>query len=138
MRRPSSVKSCSIPATAAFTSRMSCDVSMRRRSTPPSIRYWAWSWKFRESSSKVMLPSAGSELDGSMPVGPIDAATNRGFSGVLYLSAAARAILCGGDVDVADLVAESPFFEAARCRLEGAGLDDVARRLRGRTRGSPG
>src|SRR6266550_3344346 len=43
IRRPISENSLSIPATAAFTSRMSCDVSMRRRSTPPSTRYFACS-----------------------------------------------------------------------------------------------
>ena len=39
----------------------------------------------------MICESTGSELDGSIPVGPIDAATKRGFSGVAYLSQAARA-----------------------------------------------
>ena len=38
-----------------------------------------------------MLDSAGSLLDGSIPVGPMEPATNRGRSGVAYLSHASRA-----------------------------------------------
>jgi hypothetical protein len=39
----------------------------------------------------VIWESTGSELDGSIPVGPMDPATKRGRSGVANLSQAARA-----------------------------------------------
>jgi len=39
-----------------------------------------------------MFESTGSLLDGSIPVGPIDPATNRGCSGVAYFSHAALAM----------------------------------------------
>ena len=39
-----------------------------------------------------MPESAGSSLEGSMPLGPIEPATNRGRDGVAYASAAARAM----------------------------------------------
>jgi hypothetical protein len=46
---------------------------------------------------------------GSMPVGPIDAATNFGLSGVLIFVGGCASDASGCDVDVADFVAESPF-----------------------------
>ena len=73
-----------------------------------------------------MFDSAGSLLDGSMPVGPIEPATKRGWSGVAYLSHAARASRAAATLMLADLVAEPPLREPARRRLEGARLDDVA------------
>ncbi len=54
---------------------------------------FACSKKIRSSASAVMLPSAGSDEDGSMPVGPIEPATKRGRSGVENRSAARRATI---------------------------------------------
>ena len=81
----------------------------------------------RASSSNVMLPRApGRCSTGACPSGPSSRRRTAGLSGVAYLSARRARESRGGDVDVADLVAEPPFLEPARRRLEGARLDDVA------------
>ena len=61
-----------------------------------------------------------------MPVGPIEPATKRGRSGVAYLSHAARASRAAATL-ISRALSPSPHScEAARRRLEGARLDDVA------------
>jgi hypothetical protein len=50
-----------------------------------------------------------------MPVGPIDPATKRGWSGVRR-----------GHVELARLFLDAPLAQAVRRRLKGARLDDVA------------
>ena len=65
------------PNTAAFTSRMSCAVSMISRSAPPSISPAACSVKTSTSSPKRIWPSEGSSEAGRKPVGPIEPATKR-------------------------------------------------------------
>ena len=75
--RPVSLKASRAPKIAAFTSRMSCAVSMISRSAPPSIRPCACSVNTSTSSRKVILPSVGSSLAGRWPVGPIEPATKR-------------------------------------------------------------
>ena len=89
--RAASRRAASAPSTAARSSRMSCWVSMRMASAPPSMRARACSWKIFSSASPVMADSAGSDDDGSMPVGPIEPATKRGCPGAACRSAARRA-----------------------------------------------
>ena len=90
--RPSSRKAARAPSMAARVSRMSCCVSMMIRSAPPSTSAAACSQNASESPANEMPESAGSSLDGSIPLGPIEPATNRGRDGVEYASAALRAI----------------------------------------------
>ena len=89
--RSASRRAASAPSTAARSSRMSCWVSMRMASTPPSTSARACSKKIFSSASPVMLESAGSDEEGSIPVGPIEPATKRGWPGVVCFSAARRA-----------------------------------------------
>jgi len=77
--------------TAAFTSRMSCAVSMIRQSLPPSTSPSACSVKELTSSENVMLPRVGSVDAGRKPVGPMLPTTNRGCAGVEYSSQSRRA-----------------------------------------------
>ena len=84
--RPVSLNASRAPKIAAFTSRMSCAVSMMIRSTPPRSRPRACSENTSRSSRKVMRPSVGSSLAGRWPVGPMEPATKRSSP------AAARAI----------------------------------------------
>ena len=81
----------SAASTAARSSSRSCWVSMMRASTPPSTSPRACSKKMRSRASAVTLESTGSDAEGSIPVGPIDPATNRGWSEVAWRSAARRA-----------------------------------------------
>ncbi len=74
--RPACLIASRAPKTAALTSRMSCAVSMMSRSEPPSTRPCDCWVKISTSSPKRMLPSVGSSDAGSMPVGPIEPATN--------------------------------------------------------------
>ena len=90
--RPSSRNAARAPSIAALVSRMSCCVSIRIRSAPPSTRAAVCSRKASERPANEIPESAGSSLEGSMPLGPIDPATNRGRDGVANASAAARAI----------------------------------------------
>ena len=71
---------------------MSCWVSITSRSAPPSTSAAACSLNVSESSAKDTPERAGSSLEGSMPLGPIAPATNRGRDGVANASAAARAM----------------------------------------------
>ena len=74
----------------------------------------------------MIADSTGSSLEGSIPVGPIEPATNRGCSGVAYASQAARARRAAFDIELVHPVADAPFGEPSRRRLEGARLDDIA------------
>ena len=81
------------PKIAAFTSRMSCAVSMMIRSAPPSTRPCACSVKTSTSFRKEMSPRVGSSLAGRKPVGPIEPATKRsGPAAARAISAALRLI----------------------------------------------
>ncbi len=82
-----------IPCITALTSRISCDVSINKRSTAPVIKPSACSQKISFSSSKLTLDSSGSFMEGSFPEGPMEPATKRGFSGVENSSASWRASL---------------------------------------------
>lgn len=73
--RPVVLNASRAPKTDAFTSRMSCAVSIIRRSAPPSIRPCACSAKTSTSARNEMLPSVGSSDAGRKPVGPIEPAT---------------------------------------------------------------
>jgi hypothetical protein len=64
---------------AALTSRISCEVSIKSTSTPPWISPTACSRKISASSSKLIFDSSGSSAEGSLPEGPIEPATKRGF-----------------------------------------------------------
>ena len=75
--RPVCLKASRAPKIEAFTSRMSCAVSMMIRSAPPSIRPWACSVKTSTSLPNEMSPRVGSSLAGRNPVGPIEPATKR-------------------------------------------------------------
>jgi len=88
---PVLAKACCMPWMMAFTSRISCEVSIKSKSTPPRINPSACSWKTEASSSKVMLDSSGSFMEGSFPDGPIDPATYRGCPALEYSSASRRA-----------------------------------------------
>ena len=77
---------------AARVSRMSCCVSITSRSAPPSTSAADCSRKVSESPAKETPERAGSSLEGSIPLGPIEPATNRGRDGVENASAAARAM----------------------------------------------
>ncbi len=70
--RPASLNASRTPNTAAFTSRMSCAVSMMIRSAPPSTRPRACSANTARRLRKLMSPSVGSSLAGRNPVGPIE------------------------------------------------------------------
>ena len=121
--RPVSLKASRAPKIAALTSRMSCAVSMIRRSAPPSIRPCACSVNTSTSSRKVILPSVGSSLAGRWPVGPIEPATKRS-------SPAAFARDLGGlRVDLERVLAEPPLLELQAAGLEGVGLDDLGARV---------
>ena len=61
-----------------------------------------------------------------MPVGPIEPATNRGWSGVAYSSQAARASRAAATLSSRILSPMPHSREPVRRRLEGARLDDVA------------
>jgi hypothetical protein len=63
------------------------------------------------SASKVMLPSAGSLLDGNMPVGPMDPATKRGTlrRGVFVARGAGEPGRL--DIQLARLVLETPLLQ---------------------------
>ena len=91
--RPASLNASRAPKTAAFTSRMSCAVSMITRSTPPSTSAWACSVKTSTSSRKLMAPSVGSSEAGSWPVGPMEPATNRCSPAALRASCAALVLI---------------------------------------------
>ena len=91
--RPVSLKASRAPKIAAFTSRMSCAVSMIRRSAPPSIRPCACSVNTSTSSRKVILPSVGSSLAGRWPVGPIEPATKRSSPAALRAISAAFVLI---------------------------------------------
>ncbi len=88
---PVSANAAWMPWITALTSKMSCEVSISRRSTPPSIRPTACSRKTSTRSSNRMSDMVGSSAEMSLPLGPIEPATKRGFSGVLYASAKRRA-----------------------------------------------
>ena len=91
--RPVALNASRAPKIAAFTSRMSCAVSMMIRSAPPSTRPRACSSKTSTSLRKEMSPSVGSSDDGRKPVGPIEPATNRsGPAALRAISAAPRLI----------------------------------------------
>ncbi len=91
--RPVALKASRAPKIAALTSRMSCAVSMIRRSEPPSTRPRDCSSKIATSSRKVILPSVGSSEAGRWPVGPIEPATKRSSPIALRaISAALRLI----------------------------------------------
>ena len=74
-RLPVCLNASRVPKTAAFTSRMSCAVSMMIRSAPPWTRPVACSVKTSTSSPKRIFPSVGSSEAGRYPVGPIEPAT---------------------------------------------------------------
>ena len=78
---PVSSKACCIPVIAALTSRMSWEVSINSRSTPPWIRPSACSRNISASSSKLTLESSGSSVEGSFPDGPMEPATKRSCAG---------------------------------------------------------
>ena len=107
------------PKTAALTSRMSCAVSMRMTSTPPSTRPSACSAKISRSSAKVMLPRVGSSEAGSIPVGPIEPTTKRSSP------ARGAADLGGLAVDLERVLAQPPLVELEAAGLEGVGLDGL-------------
>ncbi len=92
-QRCSSSKASRMPLMAALTSRISFEVSMSSRSTPPRIRPTACSRKTSLSSSKLISDISGSLVEISLPEGPIEPATKRGFSRLKNSSAAWRAIL---------------------------------------------
>ena len=117
--RPVSLNASRAPKIAAFTSRMSCAVSMMIRSAPPSTRPCACSVKTSTSFRKEMSPRVGSSLAGRKPVGPIEPATKR--SG----PAAFAGDLRGPAVDLRRVLAESPLVQLQPAALEGVGLDDL-------------
>ena len=117
--RPACANASRAPKTAALTSRMSCAVSMIRRSDPPSIRPLACSAKISTSSRKRILPSVGSSEAGRWPVGPIEPATKRS-------SPMARARDLGGlAVDLVGVLAEPPLVQLQAGRLERVRLHDL-------------
>ena len=63
-RLPVCLNASRAPKTAAFTSRMSCAVSMMIRSAPPWMRPVACSVKTSTSSPKRICPSVGSSEAG--------------------------------------------------------------------------
>ncbi len=81
------------PKIAAFTSRMSCAVSMMMRSTPPRIRPSACSAKTATSSRNLIIPSVGSSEAGRKPVGPIEPATYRSSPTALRAISAALTLI---------------------------------------------
>ena len=91
--RPAALNAARAPKIAAFTSRMSCAVSMMIRSHPPSTRPRACSEKTSTSRRNEMSPSVGSSEAGRNPVGPIEPATKRASPAALRaISAAFRLI----------------------------------------------
>jgi hypothetical protein len=86
-RTPASANVSSTAIRAAFVLPVSWQVSMMRRSIPPSSNPRACSRKVHTSSAKVMPPVT--EI--ALVVGPIDPATNRGFAGVEASRAASTA-----------------------------------------------
>ena len=95
------------PKTAAFTSRMSCAVSMMIRSAPPSTRPWACSVKTSTSSWKRICPSDGSSEAGRKPVGPIEPATKRS-------SPAALRAICAAFVLISSVCSPRPHSSSFR------------------------
>ncbi len=92
---PVSLKACWMPVMAALTSRISCEVSITSRSTPPSIKPAGLLAEDSTSSSKVMLDSSGSFIEGSLPDGPIEPATKRGWPSLaVFIGQAARQAGC--------------------------------------------
>ena len=85
-RSPQDSKAASIPCKAALICNTSWQVSTMIRSTFPAISPSACSRKPSRIVSNSMWPRVG-----NLVVGPMDPATNRGFSGVLYSSATSRA-----------------------------------------------
>ena len=77
----------SSPRMAAFTSRISCEVSISSRSTPPRSKALACSQKSVFNSAKLMLESSGSFIEGNFPDGPMEPATKRLCPSRLYSSA---------------------------------------------------
>ena len=61
---PVNLKAARAPNTAAFTSRMSCAVSMISRSAPPATSPCACSVNTSTSSRKLICPSVGSSEAG--------------------------------------------------------------------------
>ena len=105
---------------------MSCWVSMMIASTPPSMSPFACSKKIRSSASEVMFPSAGSDEDGSMPVGPIEPGDEaRVVRRREALRGAAREDR-GAEVHLVGAVADAVLVELEARRAEGVRLDDVA------------
>ena len=91
--RPVFSNAARAPKMAAFTSRMSCAVSMIRRSAPPSTSPVACSVKTSNSSPKVILPSVGSSDAGRWPVGPIEPATKLSSPAALRAISAAFVLI---------------------------------------------
>ena len=78
-RSPAALKASSMPCRAALICSTSWQVSTIKRSTSPANRPSACSRNEAFIVSKSMWPSVG-----SLVVGPIEPATKRGFSEVLY------------------------------------------------------
>ena len=122
---PVSWNACWIPWMAAFTSRISCEVSIRSRSTPPAINPAACSRKTSISSSTLTLESSGSFIEGSLPEGPIDPATKRGCSGVVNSSASFPGERGCCAIDLHHPVSKTIFCQGDAVGAEGAGLDNI-------------
>ena len=105
---------------------MSCCVSMMIASTPPSMSPFACSKKIRSSASEVMFPSAGIDEEGSMPVGPIEPATKRGWLPRREPLGGAAGEDRGAEVHLVGAVAEAVLVELQARRAERVRLDDVA------------
>ena len=119
-----SLKASRAPKIAAFTSRMSCAVSMMIRSAPPSTRPRACSAKTSTSlregdvaEGRVVARRAGS------PVGPIEPATKRSRPAALRAISAALVL-------ISSVCSPSPHSSSfSRDALEGVGLDHLGARL---------
>ena len=117
-RRPASIAD----AAPALTLRVSCDVSRRRKSAPPSTRPERLRLGSAPiSSSKVTPPVTVIAL----VVGPIEPATKRGRPGVEAFAAASRASSAARRLISMRLSREAVLGEHERRAAERVGLDHV-------------
>ena len=124
--RAASRRAASAPSTAARSSRMSCWVSMRMASAPPSMRARACSKKIFSSASPVMEESAGSEDDGQHAGRAHRAGHEAGLPGRGVPVGGAAGQDGGPEVHLVGAVAEPVLVELEARRAEGVGLHHVA------------
>ena len=118
--RPASSNASRTPNTAAFTSRMSCAVSMMIRSAPPSTRPRACSANTSTRSRKLMSRRGSGRRTRA---GTRSARSSRRRSATR--PTALRAISAALRVDLERVLAQAPLVELQPRALEGVGLDHL-------------